>query len=717
MQLGIRSKFIGILIVAAILPLWMGVIVVWVFSYDHYRAEKGVFFESLAIHFAQNLNQVVDKQVEELDDWLTLSDLHERIRTRNMALPNLTDAEFAEHIQKMEARWPALDVTAPELRDVLRNNIARELDIFQSLHPLFAEILVTDIKGQLAAATGKTSDYWQADEEWWQRGMRVAPRHVYIEGVTYDQSAKVYSIDVAVPIRDRARPDIPPVGVAKGILNISPLFSTIQPILSDRRPRRQLIDPKGYIVFDLFHPEVTPFSQRVNPEVIKRIALNRVGWTIEKLSGDDTRMIGFTALKLTSPLMDKNVPFDVSPLYVVVHDDAAAVLSPVRAQLRILSATGVLVIMGFALAGLYIANRRIIAPIQRLRTAAQLVARSAKLEKPEVLSSAQDSVGVSPASSNALEAVRRIRTADEIERLAQDFLTMAQRVLRYHEQLEAELTLKTEEIQRDLQVAREFQEALMPRVYPQIPPPNVPDPFRLTFHHVYKPASTVGGDFFDVLKLSDHRVAILIADVMGHGARSALVTAILRTLLQDLVKQTDDPAKLLAMLNERFHGVVAHAGYFIFVSAFYMIVDAEKGVATYASAGHPPPLLMERARRAVRPLIHRLRDNPALGVAPDSHYTRFASFIADGDTFVFYTDGIVEALSAAGEEFGIERLCQVLAENIDAHVKCVTQRIVDSVNEFTGSSPIFDDICVVGVEIAASPCGLPSPTTEVTASR
>jgi serine phosphatase RsbU (regulator of sigma subunit) len=703
MQLGIRTKFIGVLIVSAVLPLCVGIIAVWILGSYHYRLERGTFFQSLAIHFAQNLNQVVDKHIEEMDDWLLLSDLYGRIRARNAALPRLTDADFAAHIQQIEVRWPTLDVTVPELREVLENDVARQLETFQLLHPLFAEILVTDIKGQLVAATGKTSDYWQADEEWWQRGIKVAYRHVYAEGVTFDESAKVYSIDIAIPILDRMHPDAPPVGVAKGILNISPLFSSVQPILSDRRPRRQLIDPKGYIVFDLFHPEVAPFSVRVNPDVIKRLALNRAGWTTEKLDGTENRLIGFTSLKFTSPLMDRNVPFNVSPLYVMIHDDVAVVLAPVRRQLRVLSVTGGLVVMAFTLVGLHIANRRIIAPIQHLRRAAQLVASSAKLGVSEARRPARTSVGISPASSVALEEVRQIHTSDEIQHLAQDFLTMAERVLRYHEQLEEELALKTAEIQRDLHLAREFQEALMPRSYPKIPPPNASDPFHLAFHHVYKPASTVGGDFFDVLKLSDHRAGILIADVMGHGARSALVTAILRTLLQDLAKQTDDPAKLLAMINQRFYSIIEHGGHFIFVSAFYMIIDTEKGVATYASAGHPPPLLVERTRRTVRPLIHRLENNPALGLLPDSHYTSFASFVAKDDTFLLYTDGIVEALNAEGDEFGRERLSQVLVRNIDVDVERLTQAVIDAVNEFTGSATLTDDICLVAVEVAASP--------------
>jgi serine phosphatase RsbU (regulator of sigma subunit) len=712
MHLGIRTKFIGILVVAAGIPLCIGIITVWALGSYHYQREKGVLFESLAIHLAQGLNQAVDKQLEELDDWLLLSDLYERIHVENETQPKLTDAEFAAHIQQLEARWPAFDVTAPELRRVLANDIARRLEEFRSLHPLFAEIFVTDIKGQLVAATGKTSDYWQADEVWWQRGIKVGYRRVYAEGINFDASAQVYSIDVAIPIRDRTQPATPPVGVLKGVLKISPLFSTLQPILSDTRARRQLVDTEGRIVFEIDPPSTGSLPAGVGAEMVRRIASNRPGWAIEEVNGAGTRLIGFTHLQLTGPLMDKSVPFGIRPLYVIVHDDASAVLGPVRRQLRLLAAAGGLVVLAFTLLGLYIANSKIIMPVQRLRSAAQLVAASAKLADSPGASVANGQPSTSQASTNALDDVRNLHTGDEIEDLAHDFVAMAVRVLRYHEQLEEEIAFKTAEIQRDLQFAREFQEALMPHSYPQVPSGTCVAPLALHFHHIYKPASSVGGDFFDVLKLDDHRAGIFIADVMGHGTRSALVTAILRTLLQDLSAQANNPAQFLGLMNRHFFDLVQESKQFIFVSAFYLIVDTQKGIATYASAGHPSPLVAERRRRTVRPLIQKLHNNPALGLFRESRYTSFTSFAAKDDVFLLYTDGIVEAANAEGEEFGHERLSHVLEQNLDCPITDLTQAVIDAVNEFTGGTPLIDDICLVAVEVAGSPTGVTTQPVE-----
>src|SRR5206468_11145716 len=126
------------------------------------------------------------------------------------------------------------------------------------------------------------------------------------------------------------------------------------------------------------------------------------------------------------------------------------------------------------------------------------------------------------------------------------------------------LSLKTGEIQRDLQIAREFQEALLPRSYPDVPAEGVHGALTLGFYHVYEPAASVCGDFFDVFKVSEGRAGVFIADVMGHGARSALVTAILRTLLQDLAEHGDDPARLLEEVNHHFFGILHGTGQFLF---------------------------------------------------------------------------------------------------------------------------------------------------------
>ncbi len=715
MQLGIRTKFIGILVIAAIIPLCIAISAIWVLGHYHYRREKGALFQAAAMHLAQSLDLVLNKQIEEINDWLSLSDLNARLEQINKTLPDLTPEQFASRIQEVEARWPKLAAQDAELQAVLTNQIASELRSFEFVCPLFAEIFVTDIKGQLVASTDKTSDYWQSDEGWWQKAFRMPAGHVHVEGINFDESAGVYSVDVAIPVRSFDRPNDPPAGVLKGVLNSSPLFASAQEILLSDQPVRLVVLGDGRILAGILGKQVTPLQERISPEAMQRIAQGRPGWMLANLNGHDLKLVGFAPLRLSGRLTGEAVASGLSPLYVVVHGDAATVLAPVRKQLWMLSVTGGLIVVGFSLAGLYIANRKIITPIQRLRSAAQAVASSAKLDETPDADATPEEPLTAKRSDDVLEKVRQIQTADEIEELARDFSTMAKRVLRYHEQLEEEIALKTNEIQRDLQFAKEFQEALMPRNIPQVSGAAA-GALTLNFHHVYKPTNSVGGDFFDVLKLSDHRAGIFIADVMGHGARSALVTAILRTLLQDLAHQANDPARFLALINQHFYDIVQQSKQVVFVSAFYLVIDTQNCIATYASAGHPSPLLADRARHKITPLVQHLQNNPALGLFHESTYTSFTSFIKKDDVFVLFTDGIVEATSPEGEQFGRERLCRVIERHLDQPPSGLNEAIVEAVNEFVQSATLADDVCVVVVEVGALPAAPRVETAEASAT-
>ncbi len=702
MQLGIRTKFIGILVIAAVIPLCIAISAIWVLGHYYYQREKGALFQAASMHLAQSLGLVLNKEVEELNDWLLLSDLNPQIEQINKTLPAWTDEQFAVRIKEMEARWPELTPQSAELQAILTNDIAKELRSFQSVCPLFAEIFVTDIKGQLIASTGKTSDYWQADEEWWQKAIRLPAGYAHVEGINFDESAGVYSVDVAIPCRRLDHLTDPPVGVIKGVINSSPLFATTQGILLSDRPVSLVVLGDGQILVRLLSKQDAPLPERISEETMQRVARGLSGWTLVKFKDGHLKLVGFAPLRLTGRLIGDTVASGLKPLYVIVYDDAAAVLAPFHRQLWMLSISGGFIVIGFSWAGLYIANRKIIRPIRLLRSAAQEVASSAKLDEAAGAESTEAGPLSSKQSPDVLESIREIQTNDEIEELARDFSSMANRVLRYHEQLEEEIAIKTNAIQRDLQFAKEFQEALMPRSFPQVSGTDG-DALTLNFHHIYKPASSVGGDFFDVLKLSGHGAGIFIADVMGHGARSALVTAILRTLLQDLVPQAHDPARFLALINQHFYDIVQQSKQVVFASAFYLVIDTQKCLATYASAGHPSPLLADRSRKKVASLVQHLENNPALGLFRDNSYTSFTSFIKKDDMFVLFTDGIVEAANPDGEQFGRDRLAQVIERHINLNASGLNEAIITAVNQFVESATLTDDICLVAVEVGVAP--------------
>jgi phosphoserine phosphatase RsbU/P len=699
MKMRIRSKFVGILIIAALLPLGIAMTAFQWFGGRYYRKSQGVVFQAEATQLAQSLSQSIGHEVDSVAQWALYTDAGGAVRAAGEKQPQLNGAEFKAAIDAIEARWPSLPADSPEMSAVLDNDIARHLKEFQRRNPSFAEIFLTDRQGRLLAATNKTSDYWQADEGWWQEAAKLGDDAAHVEGLNFDASSGVYSIDVAVPLHV----DGSLAGVLKGVVNASPFFETLARGANGSGAVREVVMDTGEVLLRLSDTALKPMTERVAPSVTAKFQGHRPGWARADVTGTAPAVMGFAPIRLRP--VEKSDPqmLGLHPMWVAVYRDDASVMAPVHGRLRMVLLTGMGLAGVFVLAGYYIASRKIIDPITQLRRAAEAVSRTVKLD--EAPPSGITRRLASKESAALLGRVESIKTGDEIEELASEFAFMGQRILSYHEKLESEIAEKTQEIRRDLDFARQFQENLMPREYPNVPGATTqPQPaLSLHFNHIYKPASTVGGDFFDVFKLDDSRAGIFIADVMGHGARSALVTAIVATLLQDVERHGNVPAEVLRLLNQHFCKVVHNTGDVVFVSAFYLVLDIAERTATYASAGHPSPFLLDRAAGTVTELTPHLTHNPALGLFPDSKYQVFSRPIKESDLFLLFTDGLFECANSDGDEFGRDRLRRLVEQERGSELNQIMDAIVHAAAEFSGPGGLDDDVCLVGVEVCEKP--------------
>ncbi len=705
MRLGIRIKLAGILVLAAVVPLVIGLVALQTLGYRHLVREKGTLFEGEAAQVAQRLALIVSQQVGSLRDLMLLTDLPALVQQQNDTRPVLTAAEFEQYMTRLEARWPELTVEDAAVREVLTNDVAALLRTFQLRHPLVAELFVTDDTGRVTASTGKTTNYWQADEAWWQQAIQFAPGGVGMEGLHFDSSSAVFSLDVALPINAGDATPSSPVGVLKAVLDVSPLFSSVPRVFSEHGTRRDVVLEDGRVLVRLFETDFVPLRETISPEAASRLTAARPGWMVVDLGAEGSHMVGYSPLDLTTGTEATAAPSGLGRMYLLVAAPTATELAPVRRLLVRLTVAGSVLVLGFALIGFYLAGYRIVSPLLVLRSATDTLAATAKLET----TTSSDRKGTDlQAAKAALEQTSRIQTGDEIESLAGHFGQMARNLMQYHEHLEEEIAAKTAAIQEDLAMAREFQQALLPQDYPRVPSEASSDPLELHFYPVYKPTLTVGGDFFDLLKLSDHRAGVFIADVMGHGARSALVTAILRTLLHSLTSRAADPAQFLRQLNRDYHDIIRQTNQSVFVSAFLLVADTQRESVAYASAGHPSPLRANRRIGTVELMIERLRHNPALGLFPDSSYSLFTGPLRPDDVFLLFTDGVTEAANPEGEEFGRERLMRVLEDNLHRELAGLSQAVVEALHRFTGTTTLTDDFCLVTLEaIALSPAFTP----------
>jgi serine phosphatase RsbU (regulator of sigma subunit) len=403
-------------------------------------------------------------------------------------------------------------------------------------------------------------------------------------------------------------------------------------------------------------------------------------------------MVGFSAVQILGHFAsDQQIYGD--PLYVIVHSPASTILAPLRQRAATLAIAGTLIISACLGLVIYLAEKMILAPLRTLSKAAEAMAAT-------VLSSRKSArVGkeiLDP--ETALKGVDGIKTGDEMEAFSQDFSAMSAKLLRYQDDLKTELAAKTAEIQRDLDMARDFQQAFLPRDYPRVPTHEEEGRFSLNFHHIYRAAMSVSGDFFDIIKLNDHCAGVLIADVMGHGTRSALVTAILRTLLHGLAQTGQDPGLFLSLLNHHFYDTMKRTDQVIFVSACFLVFDTRQGTVQCASAGHPSPLFTNRRTGQVQPVYSQLKKNPALGLLPAASYQVFSHKLHEHDIYLLFTDGVEEAMNAKDEYYGIERLRRAMSDNVNLDIGDLTEAIVADILKFSGNQPLADDLCLVTAE-------------------
>ena len=272
--------------------------------------------------------------------------------------------------------------------------------------------------------------------------------------------------------------------------------------------------------------------------------------------------------------------------------------------------------------------------------------------------------------------------------------------IRELEERDREIRQKNEQMETDLRMATELQQALMPSTYPVFPADAPAGATKIRFCHRYLPATLMGGDFFHIARLNDDTAAVCICDVMGHGVRAALITAMMRAMIESHAAEAVDPGGLLAQLNSEFTGILKQTGTLVFVTVLYCVIDVGMGKARFARGGHPPPLQICRRSGEVQTIVVAADSvGPAIGIIPNAQFKTTEMKLAPGDCLLFYTDGIIEVEASDGSQFGIEGLRQSVRSNLHQSIESLLDAIVTDVYKFGDSTVLTDDACLVAAEL------------------
>ena len=233
-------------------------------------------------------------------------------------------------------------------------------------------------------------------------------------------------------------------------------------------------------------------------------------------------------------------------------------------------------------------------------------------------------------------------------------------------------------LQNELDVASQMQQSILPKRFPQGSDFDV--------YASMKPARSVGGDFFDVMRLEGGVLGLAVADVSDKGVPAALFMMSSRTLLKGAAIGLGSPSKVLAEVNNLLCEDNETA---MFVTLIYAVYDPSSRVLTFANGGHNPPVLIDANGNATR---LPLTGGVALGLVPDLEYQQMTITLSPGDNVIFYTDGVTEAMNESEEEYGMDRLENLFSESRPSEARAVNDVIFDSVMDFAGDAAQSDDI-------------------------
>jgi serine phosphatase RsbU (regulator of sigma subunit) len=242
-------------------------------------------------------------------------------------------------------------------------------------------------------------------------------------------------------------------------------------------------------------------------------------------------------------------------------------------------------------------------------------------------------------------------------------------------------SLRQERLRQDLMVAEQIQKSFLPQQLPSVE--------GIEFRAEYRPAFSVGGDFYDVFWIDDRRIGMFIGDVSGKGVSAALLMARISSDLRLAAREEAQPAKVMQRVNRI---VVERQQLDIFVTAIYATLDIRSLELTLANAGHTVPLL----RRSTPGGLQRIEGgaSTAIGISDHVEYDQIRLVLEPEDTLVLTTDGVHEATSLNNEQFGNERLEKSLRQGESAPADLL-KRVLKDIRSHVGEGPQYDDLTVL----------------------
>ncbi|MGC8765132.1 MAG: PP2C family protein-serine/threonine phosphatase [Brevinematia bacterium] len=237
--------------------------------------------------------------------------------------------------------------------------------------------------------------------------------------------------------------------------------------------------------------------------------------------------------------------------------------------------------------------------------------------------------------------------------------------------------LEKKQAEKEIGVAAEIQSSLIPHTFPMSA--------KYDLYGLSIAAKGVGGDYYDYIDFGNEKIVLTMFDVSGKGVPAALIMVMIRSILRTIATLNDDTRDVMAKLNNTISLEIVEDRY---ATGFYLLFDAEKGIMSYTNAGHCP-LILYRSHSDDFEFLDT--EGMPIGIMSGVEYGQNYTIMERGDIAILYTDGITEAMNIKHEEFGFDRLKEVIRQNKRETAKDICTRVIESIKNFSGSALQHDD--------------------------
>ncbi|MBI9019925.1 MAG: cache domain-containing protein [Verrucomicrobia bacterium] len=422
----IKTKLVGFVAGALVVPLLLGVFYVRHFGRLYYLEQQGLVHRMIAEELAGTLHEGVQQKFEQVLNWVALS-----------SIPSLAaevpGSPFSlANIEQVESTWLVSAEVDGVLKTILSNPLAGSIGAFQRVNPEFAEILMTDRHGRVIGATNPTTDYWQADEAWWKTASALPSGTGVIEGLLYDESAGVLAIDMAFPVYRFEKP-ASFIGVLKVSLDATRFLQRAAPFPWNKAISRDLIFSDGRVFVHIDSGRASGIQQILGG-VLRKLLAEPDGWATVELRPGTLSLAAAVPVKIMTRLsVSGEGSKDPRELYAVVSRDLNEAMMPVRDVLRQLTFWGVVAALLVASISYWLATCWFARPIKKLRNASQSFVNYIQQGEQGRFENLWESRKQARQRLNDLET---IQSQDELQDLSRDFIRMGERMLTFLRLLE-----------------------------------------------------------------------------------------------------------------------------------------------------------------------------------------------------------------------------------------------------------------------------------------